>query len=78
VQVAPIKPTLNAPGSRRLKLEFDELHSSFDTKINLGRYYVVAWPDQETRNLYPFPTDITPEENEVAAGAYTRPLFSST
>ena len=31
-----------------------------------GHKHVVAWPDQETHNLYPFPTDITPEENEVA------------
>lgn len=30
-----------------------------------GSKHVVVWPDQETPNLYPFPSDITPEENEV-------------
>lgn len=31
-----------------------------------GGKHVVAWPNQETPNLYPFPEDITPTENEVA------------
>jgi len=38
VQVDPIKPTLKAPGTRRLRLNYDELLSSFAFKFNLRRY----------------------------------------
>jgi len=38
VQVDPIKTTLKAPGTKRLKLEFNELLSSFASKSNLRRY----------------------------------------
>ena len=37
-QVDPIKPTLKAPGSKRLKLKYDELLSSFAFNFNLRRY----------------------------------------
>ena len=37
VQVAPIKPTLKAPGTKRLKLEFDELLSNFAFNFNTRR-----------------------------------------
>lgn len=44
-----------------------------------GRKHVVAWPNQETPNLYPFPEDITPTENEVAEKplGYGADAFSS-
>jgi len=38
VQVDPIKPMSKAPGTKRLKLEFDELLSSFALKFSLRRY----------------------------------------
>ena len=38
VQVDPIKPTLKAPGTKRLKLEYDELLSSFAFSFNLRRF----------------------------------------
>jgi len=38
VQVDPIKPTLKAPGTKRLKLECDELLSKFAFRFNLRRY----------------------------------------
>jgi len=38
VQIDPIKPMLKAPGSKRLKLEYDELLSNFGFNINLRRY----------------------------------------
>jgi len=40
VQVDPIKPTLKAPGSKRLKLECDEPLSHFAFNFNLRRYNV--------------------------------------
>ena len=38
VQVDPIKPTLEAPGTKHLKLLFDEPPSNFAFKINYCRY----------------------------------------
>jgi len=38
VQVGPIKPTLKAPGTKRLKLKCDGLLLSFAFKFNLRRY----------------------------------------
>ena len=38
VQVDPIKPTLTAPGSKRLKLKFDEPLSNFAFKFNMRCY----------------------------------------
>ena len=38
MQVDPIKPTLKAPGSKRLKLKYDKLLSSFAFNCNLRRY----------------------------------------
>ena len=40
VQVAPIKPTLKAPGTKRLKLKHDELLSNFAFKFTLRRFTV--------------------------------------
>ena len=38
MQVDPIKPTLTAPGTKRLKLKYDELDSIFAFKFNLCRH----------------------------------------
>jgi len=38
VQVDPIKPTLKAPASQRLKLEHAKLLSNFVFNFNLRRY----------------------------------------
>jgi hypothetical protein len=38
VQLDRIKPKLKPPGTKRLKLKCDELHSSFAFKFNLRRY----------------------------------------
>jgi hypothetical protein len=38
MQVEPVEPTLKAPGSKRLKLQYDELLSSLPFKFNLRRY----------------------------------------
>jgi len=38
VHVDPIKPTLKAPGTKRLKLKYDSLLSSFGFKFNSRRY----------------------------------------
>ena len=38
MQVDPIKPTLKAPGTKRLELKYDELLSSFAFNFNLRRY----------------------------------------
>ena len=38
VQVDPIKPTLKAPATKRLKLKYDNLRSNFAFHFNLRRY----------------------------------------
>ena len=38
MQVDPIKPNLKAPGSKRLKLKYDEPLSNFAFNFNLRRY----------------------------------------
>ena len=38
MQVDPIKTTLKAPGTERLKLKYEELLSNFGFKFNLRRY----------------------------------------
>jgi len=38
VQLEPIKPTLKAPGTKSLKLNYDEPLSFFAFKLNLRRY----------------------------------------
>jgi len=41
VQVDPIKPTLKAPGTKRLKVKYDKPLSKFAFKFNLRRYTLV-------------------------------------
>jgi hypothetical protein len=38
VQVHPVKPTLKAPGTKRLKLKYNILLSSFAFNFNLRQY----------------------------------------
>jgi len=42
VQVDPIKPTLKAPGAKRLKLKHDEPLSNIAFSFNLRRYNAVS------------------------------------
>jgi len=48
VQVDPVKPTLKAPGTKRLKLKYDEPPSNFAFKFNLHRY-ITALSEQRQR-----------------------------
>ena len=41
MQVAPIEPTLKAPGTGRLTLKYDKLLSSFAFNFNLRRFIAV-------------------------------------
>jgi len=67
VQVVPIKPTLKAPGSKRLKLNYDVPLSDFAFNFNLRRYIKAAGAGPDAV--------VNPRQQ---AGAYTRSLFSST
>ena len=64
MQVVPIKTTLNAPGTKHLKLKYDEPPSNFAFKFNLRRYIKEMCGGKLPGNL--------------VAGAYTRPLLGST
>ena len=43
MQVAPIKPTLKAPGTKRLKLKYDEALKNLAFNFNLRRYIKGTW-----------------------------------
>ena len=47
MQVDPIKPTMKAPGTKRLKLEYDETLSDFAFKFKLCRYMKVSQAKME-------------------------------
>ena len=66
MQVAGIKPTLKAPGTKRLKPTCDELLSNSAFIFNLRCYNAVK-RELERVELY-----------RAKAGAYTRPLLSSS
>ena len=78
MQLDPVKPTLKAPGTKRLKLKSDEPLSSFAFEFKLRRYskvYGQLWSlivDAKTRRRRPDGSILT------EAGAYTRSLFGST
>jgi hypothetical protein len=71
VQVDPIKPTLKAPGTQRLKPRYDESVPSFAFNFNLRRYKRVIVNRERASGAY----NMLPY---LAAGAYTRSLQSST
>jgi hypothetical protein len=69
-QVDPVKPTLRAPGSERLKLKYEELLSNFGFKLSLRRYSLVCHSYSSERQYSRY-------RGVHPAGAYTRPLFRS-
>jgi hypothetical protein len=71
----PVKPALTAPGIKRLKVQYDQLHSSFPSKFNLRRY---SMADAEGGGEAPFDPSRSGAEWWTQAGAYTRPLLSTT
>jgi len=66
-----MKPTLKAPGYKHLKLEHENLLSNFAFNFNLRRYN----EEDEEKEANKFQLY---REKEAEAGAYTRPLLSST
>ena len=74
MQVDPIKPKLKPPGTQRLKLKCVRLLSTFAFKLNLRRY------SQATQVGGAGELAVMSEDTAgmVQAGAYTRPLFTST
>jgi len=68
VQVEAMKPSLKTPGSMLSKLIYDGPLSNFALKMNLHRYSTAAAANIRAAH----------SGAALAAGAYTRPLFSST
>ena len=71
MQVDPIKPTFEAPGTQRLKLKYVKLLSSFAFKFNGHRYNLELVAGM-------FDPAIQQMIVDFEAGAYTRSLLSST
>ena len=92
VQLAPIKPRLKAPGTKRLKLKCDVLLSASAFKFNLRRYNMeeshditmCAYPSSEYFFLFKGSVQAVVSEHKAGdgpgsmVGAYTRPLFGLT
>jgi len=88
VQVDPIKPTLKAPGSMLLTLRLDVPLSKFALNFNLRRCIEEYRERLCKAGFGPYKGLNVPSSGWVAAnmmtqlctkaGAYTRPLFSST
>ena len=90
MQVEPIKPTLKAPGIKLLKLKCDRPLSKFALKFNLRCYSTASNAAHlllELLGQHPAMRRVVAREVEsfcfrrgvgLKAGAYTRPLFSST
>ena len=72
MQVDPIKPTLKSPETKYLKLNCDEPLSSFGFNFNLRRYIEESAGGDACRDA------VMDAHDTCSAGAYTRPLFSST
>jgi hypothetical protein len=68
MHVDPIKPTLKAPGTKRLTLTCNEPLSNFAFNFNVSRYSE-APSEGLTENL---------QELGFEAGAYTRPPLGPT
>jgi hypothetical protein len=89
-----MKTKLTAPGTKRLKVKHDDLLSRFAFKFNLRRYSMVLKQQFKLSDvtilflvlavpvtvgmLCIFIVDMYIVSNEKKAGAYTRPLLSST
>ena len=91
MQLDPNTPKLKPPGTKRLKLKCDILLSSSGFKINLRRYneainrLIHAIEEREAFLTHEFARlykgmNVNPLNEAVlsSAGAYTRPLLSST
>jgi len=77
VQVDPTKPMLNPPGTKRLKLKYDELLQSFAFNFDLRRY-TEAGPARGSAQLEEVVSGVVNPLYHLVAGAYIRPPFSST
>ena len=80
MQVDPIEATLKAPGTKCLNLQYDEPLSNFGLKFNLRRHILDIYDGLEPSVVA---AGAQGELNATAsgsftAGAYTRPLLSST
>jgi hypothetical protein len=63
VQVDPNKPELKAPGTQRLKLQYDKRLSNFAFKFNLRRYVMKS--NEAARVLSDLPVDCVTEPGHV-------------
>ena len=82
MQVEPFKPKLKPPGAKRLKLKCDILLSTSAFNFNLRRYNEVTAiadaADAATEAADDAAALNAAAIAEAMAGAYIRPLFSST
>ena len=73
MQLDPDQPTLKAPGTECLKLNYDNMLSNFGFNFNLRRYNSAAVLVRAADGIA---TPLT--VGLFQTGAYNRPLFGST
>jgi hypothetical protein len=84
VQVAPIKPTLKAPGIKGLKLQYDELLSNVPFKLNLRRYSMAIKPQKDSdekevsTGIEPRSTQAGGDEKELSTVIEPRPTLADS
>jgi hypothetical protein len=76
VQLHPITPTLKLPGTKGLRLKYDELLSSFAFDFKLRRYAKV--PSRQSFTLEELLRRPQVDYAMLEVRAYTRSLFSSS
>ena len=84
-QLGPIKPTLNKPGTKSLKLKYDEPPSNFAFNCNLrhSNKAVSVYHEATVAGVQPRLATFSAmlaclRPPTLPAGAHTRPLVSST
>ena len=68
MHVVPVKPTLIAPGTKRLKLKYDEPLSNFAFKFNFRRYTVVC---ASALHSYAYEHSIFPQMSACSLTGFT-------
>ena len=81
MQVDPIKPTLKAPGSKRLKVEDEKLLSHYAFNFNLRRYvkdHIIFYAEEHLSCLHPYTNAVRDAQENGALGVVVGNYKNST
>ena len=78
MQLDPIKPKLNPPRTKRLKVNYDAPLPIFAFNFNLRRYMKAGTTPGYLASFQKANETLDRIQKNLEAGAYTRPHFGST